>query len=114
MRIRDLFGLGVRLFGVWLICRGAAYVEFFADTKLYPASERAQDSASGYLIYATIDFSLAAFFLLWTRVIVAWTYGDHGGKAGVESGTGSDSEGSDVPGSIASGTRNAGSIIEVE
>lgn len=51
------------------------YVEGFADVKLYPASDRARDGAAGNLIYATLDFALAAFFLLWTRVIVAWTYG---------------------------------------
>jgi hypothetical protein len=76
MRYRKLFALGVRLFGVWLISRGVASVEAFADVKLYPASDRARDAAAGYLIYATLDFALAAFFLLWTRVIVAWSYGE--------------------------------------
>jgi hypothetical protein len=85
MRIRDLFGLGVRLFGVWLICRGATYLSSFVDLKLYPSSEKAQDSAAANLIYATIDFSLAAFFLLWTRVIVAWSYGDQGGMTEMKS-----------------------------
>jgi hypothetical protein len=42
----------------------------------YPDSERTRDSAAGYLIYATLDFGLVVFFLLWTRVIVAWTYGE--------------------------------------
>jgi hypothetical protein len=76
MRCRDLFALGVRLLGIWLITRGIYYVEGFADVKLYPASDRAPDSAAGNLIYATLDFALAAFFLLWTRVIVAWSYGE--------------------------------------
>jgi hypothetical protein len=87
MRIRDLFGLGVRLFGVWLICRGATYLATFVDLKLYPSSERVQYSATSYLIYATIDFSIAVFFLLWTRVMVAWSYGDESGSAEVESVT---------------------------
>jgi hypothetical protein len=76
MRCRDLFALGVRLLGVWLITRGFMYVEGFADFKMYPNSDRAFHSAAGYLIYATLDFGLAAFFLLWTRVIVGWTYGE--------------------------------------
>ena len=98
MRIRDLFGLGVRLFGVWLVCRGATYVAAFADYKLYPLSEKAQDSATVHLIYATIDFSLAAFFLLWTHVMVSWSYGDEGGMTGVElAGTKSATEGPERP-----------------
>ena len=36
MTCRDLFALGVRLLGVWLIVRGFAYVEGFVDFKLYP------------------------------------------------------------------------------
>ena len=36
MRHRELFALGVRLFGVWLITRSVFYVEGFADVKLYP------------------------------------------------------------------------------
>jgi hypothetical protein len=93
MRCKDLFALGVRLFGVWLITRGVTYVEMFVDYKLYPTSEKARDSAAGTLIYATLDFALAAFFLLWTRVIVAWCYGEEPGIAKadeprVEIGTG--------------------------
>jgi hypothetical protein len=93
MSCRDLFGLGVRLFGAWLITRGLIYVEGFADFKMYPNSDRAFHSAAGHLIYATLDFGLAAFFLLWTRLVVAWTYGDeaesdHERPAGVEGGTG--------------------------
>jgi hypothetical protein len=80
MTCRDLFALGVRLFGIWLITRGLMYVEGFADFKMYPNSDRAFHSAAGYLIYATLDFGLAALFLLWTRVIVAWTYGDEAGS----------------------------------
>jgi hypothetical protein len=42
--------------------------------------------------YATLDFALAAFFLLWTRVLVAWSYGEEreitkDEEAGVEKGT---------------------------
>src|SRR5438046_1647190 len=76
MLCKDLFALGVRLFGIWLIMRGLLYVESFADMKLYPASDKARDSAAANLIYATFDLGLAAFFLLWTRVIVVWTYGE--------------------------------------
>ena len=75
MKCRDLFALGVRLFGVWLITGGIVYVAAFIDGKLYPASDRARDSSAANLIYATIDFAVAAFFLLWTHVIVGWTYG---------------------------------------
>ena len=45
MRYRDLFALGVRLIGIWLITRGLTYVEAFADMKLYPVSDRSRDSA---------------------------------------------------------------------
>ena len=86
MRSPDWFALGVRLFGVWLITRGAVYVAQFLDTKLYPASGPARDSAAANLIYATLDFPLAAFFPLGTRVIVAWTYGEGRGKPVFEIG----------------------------
>jgi hypothetical protein len=76
MKYCELFAVGVRLFGVWLLIQGAYYIEAFADVKLYPVSDRARDSAGGYLIYATVDLALAAFFLLWTRVIVNWSYGE--------------------------------------
>jgi hypothetical protein len=36
MKGRDWFALGVRLFGVWLITTGAAYVATFVQIKLYP------------------------------------------------------------------------------
>jgi hypothetical protein len=90
---KDLFALGVRLIGIWLITRGIMYVEGFADVKLYPASDRARDGAAGNLIYAALDFGLAAFFLLWTRVIVAWTYSSVPGsdkeqEGEIENGTG--------------------------
>jgi len=93
MQCKDLFALGVRLFGIWLITRGLSYVEAFADMKLYPASDRTRDSAAANLIYATLDFGLAAFFLLWTQVVVAWTYGEEPEisqqqEAGVENGAG--------------------------
>jgi hypothetical protein len=97
VRCKDLFALGVRLFGIWLITRGIMYVEAFADVKLYPSSDRARDGAAGHLIYATLDFGMAPFFLLWTRVIVAWTYGlapgiDNEQEGEVESGTGGRSD----------------------
>jgi hypothetical protein len=76
MSHRELFGVGVRLFGVWLITRGVNYLGAFADAKLYPDSERVREGATAYLLYVTIDFSLAAFFLLWTRVIITWSYGE--------------------------------------
>jgi hypothetical protein len=98
MKIRDLFGLGVRLFGIGLICRGATYFASFADAKLYPPSERVRDSGTAYLIYATIDFSLAAFFLLWTRVVVAWSYGDQGGMSEAEPSAESVAAGPGQPG----------------
>jgi hypothetical protein len=53
MTSKDLFALGVRLFGVWLITRGVTYIEIFADVKLYPTSEKIRDSATGNFIYGT-------------------------------------------------------------
>ncbi|MFI5459112.1 MAG: hypothetical protein ACHRXM_27095 [Isosphaerales bacterium] len=93
MRCKNLFALGVRLIGVWLMTRGITYVASFAELKLYPPSDKARDAAAANLIYATFDFALAAFFLIWTRVIVAWSYGEKSGvaeedEAGVENGTG--------------------------
>jgi hypothetical protein len=76
MRYRDLFALGVRLFGIWLITRGLTYVGAFIDVKLYPVSGPTRDSAGANLIYATLDFALALVFLLWTRTIVTWSYGE--------------------------------------
>jgi hypothetical protein len=72
--------------------RGVNYFAAFADAKLYPESERAREGATVYLLYVTIDFSLAAFFLLWTRVIVAWSYGEDreivkAEARGIDSGT---------------------------
>jgi hypothetical protein len=81
MTCKDLFALGVRLFGVWLIVRVLTNLESFVDLKLYPSSEKARDSATAYLIYATLDLALAVFFLLWTKVIVAWSYDDEPGIA---------------------------------
>jgi hypothetical protein len=74
MRYRNLFALGVRLFGIWLITRGFYSVAIFADAKIYSVTGPARDNAAGSLIYATLDFALAAFFLLWTQAIVDWTY----------------------------------------
>lgn len=79
MTCKDLFALGVRLFGIWLITRGTPYLSGFIDGKLYPATEKQQDVAAANLIYAALDFTLAALFLLGTRLIVAWTY-DEGPK----------------------------------
>ena len=76
MSCKDLFALGVRLFGVWLITRGLVYLEAFIDIKLYPASDKARDGATANLIYTTLDFAPAAFFLLGTRSVVEWTYGE--------------------------------------
>jgi hypothetical protein len=95
MKCRDLFALGVRLLGVWLVMRGLLYVEAFVDGKLYPSSDRTAYHAAGTLIYATFDFGLAAFFLFWTHIIVGWTYGEEPGigidpqrPAAVDVGTG--------------------------
>src|SRR5262249_23610052 len=74
---KEFFALGVRLLGLWLVVRGFQYVEGFVDSKLYPLSDRLGDRGASHLIYATFDFALAAFFLFWTNVIVAWTYGDN-------------------------------------
>ena len=89
---RDWFALGVRLFGIWLIARGMTYVASFADLKLYPVSDKARDSASAHLIYAMLDFGLAALFLLGTRTIVDWSYGEEPG------GTADPQETSEPPG----------------
>ena len=77
MKPRDLFGVGVRLLGVWLLYHGATYIAGYADLKLFPASTKIQDSSTGFLIYATIHLMLAAYFLLWTESLANWTYGDN-------------------------------------
>ena len=74
MTSKEWFALGVRLFGVWLITQGLSYVESFISVKLYPTTSQASDYAASYLIFASLDFAMAAFFLLGTRVVVGWTY----------------------------------------
>ena len=76
MNIRDWFGLAVRIFGLWLVCRSLPYLSSFVDVKLYPSSDKAQAGAAAMLIYAILDLTLAAVFLLWTRAVVSWSYGD--------------------------------------
>lgn len=81
MRARDLFGVGVRLFGVWLICRGMVNVATFTYTKLYAGSDREAYGASGTLIFAIFDFMLAGLFLFKTDFLVGWSYeGERGGQ----------------------------------
>ena len=84
MKPRELFSLGVRLLGVWLLYSSATYVAGFADMKLFPSTPRAQDSATSYLIYAMTHFSIAVFFLLWTETLVNWSYGNEGMPKDVE------------------------------
>jgi hypothetical protein len=91
MNQRELFGVGVRLFGIWLITQGVSYFAAFVDMKLYPTSERVREGATAYLVYVIMDLSLAAFFLLWTRAIVAWSYGEDREAAGAEAPAGRDS-----------------------
>jgi hypothetical protein len=78
MTPRDWFALGVRLFGVWMLIRAAAYIASFVDLKLglTPIPFSGGGNPTGYLLYATFDLALAALFLLWTRKLVNWTYGE--------------------------------------
>jgi hypothetical protein len=86
MSNKEWFALAVRIFGVWLIATAVGNVATFFDGKLYPGSPQARDAAAGNLIYATFNFALAAFFLLWTHVVVGWTYGEE--REGDRSGDG--------------------------
>jgi hypothetical protein len=77
MRSQDWFALGVRLFGVWLITRGAAYVATWIDFR-FGFSPRPPDvhspTATGYLVYASVDFTLALYFLLGAQHLAGLCY----------------------------------------
>lgn len=73
---RAVFGLAVRVFGLFLIYRALPFVAAFIDGKLFPTTERPAGVAAGHLVYAMLDLSLAALFLLGPRTVVAWSYGD--------------------------------------
>ena len=46
LNYRDLFALGVRLFGVWLITLGIENIAVFVDNKLYPLNDKTRKSAA--------------------------------------------------------------------
>ena len=74
MTPRDLFGLGVRFLGIWLLFRGTTYVSMFVHGKLYPDSGRVMSSAAGDLIFASFDYALALLFLVRADAIARWSY----------------------------------------
>ena len=76
MSSRDWFGVGVRLFGIWLITRGSVYVATLGEYKLGFATAPNGGNPTSLLLYTILDFGLAAVFLLWTRHVVEWTYGE--------------------------------------
>ena len=77
---RELFGLGTRLLGLWMFVSGIVYVGGYLDYKLGYARDNPGYSSAGNLIYATLYFMMAALFLLWTKTVVNWTYGDESPK----------------------------------
>jgi hypothetical protein len=64
MTSREWFVLGIRLFGLWLVTRGVAYVAMFADVKLHLNDVARGTNPNGYLLYAAFDFAVAGYFLL--------------------------------------------------
>lgn len=64
MTSREWFLLGIRLFGLWLVTRGVAYVAMCADVKLHLNDVPHGTNPNGYLLYAAFDFAVAGNFLL--------------------------------------------------
>lgn len=78
---RAVFGLVVRSFGLWSLYRAVPYVAAFIDAKLFPTTDRPAGSAAAHLVYALLDLSIAALFLLGTRAVVTLSFGDEPGPA---------------------------------
>ena len=72
----ELFAVGVRLFGVWMLVRAVDYLSAaFALNFIFKAAD-AENSPRGMMSYAAAYLGLAALFLLGTRRLVRITYGE--------------------------------------
>jgi hypothetical protein len=76
MKSQDLFAVGVRLFGVWMLVRCVEYLSAaFTLNFVFKAESDGSNSPRGLMTYAAFYLGLAVFFLLGTRQLIHWTYG---------------------------------------
>lgn len=78
MKPEDLFGAGVRLFGVWCGINAVQYFAYFIDQRLAAFRLRSPDRDNVdpyfYLAYAFLHAGLAFFLLLKTQHVIDFTY----------------------------------------
>jgi hypothetical protein len=67
MTSREWFVLGIRLFGLWMLTRGVAYLASFTDLTLHYSDTSRGTNPNSYLLYAAFDFAVAGYFLLGAR-----------------------------------------------
>jgi hypothetical protein len=76
MNPQDLFAAGVRLFGVWMLVRMVEYLSAaFTLTFVYGTSDPT-NTPRGMMTFAAFYIGLATLFLLGTRLLTGWTYGE--------------------------------------
>lgn len=75
MNPRELFMLGSRLLGVWILYQGLGALTTYV---LYMIGYRSDttDVSKGYLIYACVDISLSYYLLLGTHHLAKLVYGE--------------------------------------
>jgi hypothetical protein len=85
MKGQDLFAAGVRLFGVWMLVRCMEYVSAaFTLNFVFKVADDTANSPKGMMSYAAFHLGMAAFFLLGTRQLTSWTYGQDSSKTAPE------------------------------
>ena len=88
MNAKDLFAAGVRLFGVWMLVRMVEYLSAaFTLTFVYGTSDPT-NTPRGMMSFAAFYLGLATFFLLGTRLLTGWTYGEDGSAKATPPGDG--------------------------
>ena len=72
MKAKELFLVGVRLFGVWMLIQAADEAVFFFDRikRYYGASAYATYNENAYLAHGTVDLAIALVLLLCGREIM--------------------------------------------
>jgi hypothetical protein len=76
MKPQDLFAVGVRLFGVWMLVRTVEYLSAaFTMNFVFKGEGDGANSSRGMMTYAAFYLGLAVIFLLGTRQLIQWTYG---------------------------------------
>jgi hypothetical protein len=67
MNPREWFVLGIRLFGLWSLTRGAGYLASFVDLRMGLNEMLPGAGAKTYLFHAACEFAIAAYFLFGAR-----------------------------------------------